>query len=191
MAQLGVLPTVATLVGLGSSRAGFAVHMAISALVRAGFGLMVRRQRCGPSRTMFLGAAYGAWCASGPLTLLPLALGGPGAGTWPPPRRVFPAWSATCCSGWGRPWPSCSCTAPVRPAGPERPIEAGALARAGAGALAALALGAVLEHRAPAVAAGASAEPLRRACRPRSDQGRGRPGPLSEATGSWPGSWGS
>ena len=50
MAQLGVLPTVATLVGLGSSRAGFAVHMAISAVVGAGFGLMVRRQRCGPAR---------------------------------------------------------------------------------------------------------------------------------------------
>ena len=28
MAQLGLLPTVATLVGLGSSRAGFAVHLA-------------------------------------------------------------------------------------------------------------------------------------------------------------------
>ena len=76
MAQLGVLPTVATLVGLGSSRAGFAVHLAISAVVGAGFGLMVRRQRCGPSETMFLGAAYGAlWWCIGPLTLQPLALG--------------------------------------------------------------------------------------------------------------------
>src|SRR4029453_1444042 len=76
MAQLGVLPTVATLVGLGSSRAGFAVHMAISAVVGAGFGLMVRRMRCGPSETVFLGTAYGAlWWCIGPLTLLPLALG--------------------------------------------------------------------------------------------------------------------
>src|SRR4029450_2416676 len=76
MAQLGVLPTVATLVGLGSSRAGFAVHMAISAVVGAGFGLMGRRVRGGPSEMVFRGAAYGAlWWCIGPLTLLPLALG--------------------------------------------------------------------------------------------------------------------
>ena len=60
MAQLGLLPTVATLVGLGSSRAGFAVHLAISAVVGAGFGLMVRRQRCSPGERVVLGAAYGA-----------------------------------------------------------------------------------------------------------------------------------
>src|SRR4029453_13904710 len=92
MARLGVLPTVATLGGLGSSRAGFAVHMAISAVVGAGFGLMVRRMRCGPSETVFLGTAYGTlWWCIGPLTLLPLALGQAPAWGVAGAQRAFPS----------------------------------------------------------------------------------------------------
>ncbi|HEV3012338.1 MAG TPA: hypothetical protein VG499_03615, partial [Actinomycetota bacterium] len=157
MAQLGVLPTVATLVGLGSSRAGFAVHMAISAVVGAGFGLMVRRQRCGPSETMFLGAAYGAlWWCIGPLTLLPLALGQAPAWDVAAAQREFPSLVGHLLFGVGTALVYVLLHGPGEAGRARQPVGVGALARGlAAGALAALALGAVLENRAPAVAAGA------------------------------------
>src|SRR5215207_10553851 len=162
MAQLGVLPTVATLVGLGSSHVGFhvgfAVHMAISAVVGAGFGLMVRRMRCGPSETMFLGAAYGAlWWCIGPLTLLPLALGQAPAWDVAAAQREFPSLVGHLLFGVGTALVFVLLHGPGGAGRARQPVAAGALARGlAAGTLAALALGAVLDHRAPAVAAGAA-----------------------------------
>ena len=175
MAQLGVLPTVATLVGLGSSRAGFAVHLAISAVVGAGFGLMVRRQRCGPSETMFLGAAYGAlWWCIGPLTLQPLALGHAPAWDVAAAQREFPSLVGHLLFGVGTALVFVLLHGPGETGRARQPVGAGTIARGlAAGVLAALALGAVLHHRAPAVAAGAVLGLVQAVMSPRSDQGVG------------------
>jgi uncharacterized membrane protein YagU involved in acid resistance len=175
MAQLGVLPTVATLVGLGSSRAGFAVHMAISAVVGAGFGLLVRRMRCGPSETVFLGAAYGAlWWCIGPLTLLPLALGQSPAWEVAAAQREFPSLVGHLLFGVGTALVFVILHGPGDRGRARNPAGAGAVARGlAAGALAALALRAVLDGRAPALAAGAALGLAQVALSPRSDQGIG------------------
>jgi uncharacterized membrane protein YagU involved in acid resistance len=175
MAQLGVLPTVATLVGLGSSRAGFAVHMAISAVVGAGFGLMVRRQRCGPSETVFLGAAYGAlWWCIGPLTLLPLALGQAPAWEVAAAQREFPSLVGHLLFGVGTALVFVVLHGPGDRGRAGHPVGAGTLLRGpAAGGLAAVALAAVLDGRAPAVAAGAALGLAQAALSPRSDQGIG------------------
>ena len=174
MAQLGVLPTVATLVGLGSSRAGFAVHMAISAVVGAGFGLMVRRQRCGPSETVFLGAAYGAlWWCIGPLTLLPLTLGQAPGWDVAAAQREFPSLVGHLLFGVGTALVFVVLHGPGD-ARARDPVGAGTLLRGlAAGGLAAAALTAVLGARAPAVAAGAAVGLAQAVLSPRSDQGIG------------------
>lgn len=78
MVHLGVLPTVASLVRADSAVTGFAVHLAIAAVLGAGFGLLVRNQRPGTDGTLLWGLAYGAlWWFLGALTLLPLFLGRP------------------------------------------------------------------------------------------------------------------
>jgi len=175
MAQLGVLPTVATLVGLGSSRAGFAVHMAISAVVGAGFGLMVRRQRCGPSETVFLGAAYGAlWWCIGPLTLLPLALGQAPAWDVAAAQREFPGLLGHLVFGMGTALVFVVLHGPGDPGRVRRPVGVGTLVRGLlAGLLAALALRAVLHGRAPAVVPAIAVGLAQAALSPRSDQGIG------------------
>lgn len=77
MLRLGVLPTIAALIGADSSVAGFVVHMAIAALIGAGFGALVWQQRLGPGETFLWGLTYGTfWWFLGPLTLMPLLLGG-------------------------------------------------------------------------------------------------------------------
>ncbi|WP_165978594.1 hypothetical protein, partial [Actinomadura darangshiensis] len=69
---------VAVLAGSGSSGVGFALHMAISVLVGAGFGLLAVRQRIRSSELVFWGLAYGVfWWFLGTLTLLPLLTGAP------------------------------------------------------------------------------------------------------------------
>ena len=142
MAQLGVLPTVATLVGLGSSRAGFAVHLAISAVVGAGFGLMVRRQRCGPSEMMFLGTAYGAlWWCLGPLTLQPLVLGQSPAWDVAAAQRAFPSLVGHLLFGVGTALVFVVLHGPGDPGRARNPASAGTLLRGLlAGAVAALVL---------------------------------------------------
>ncbi|URM97770.1 hypothetical protein LUW76_27280 [Actinomadura madurae] len=78
MRSLGMLPAVAVLAGSGSPGVGFALHMAISVLVGAGFGLLAVRQRIRSSELVFWGLAYGVfWWFLGTLTLLPLLTGVP------------------------------------------------------------------------------------------------------------------
>jgi uncharacterized membrane protein YagU involved in acid resistance len=175
MAQLGVLPTVAMLVGLGSSRAGFAVHLAISAVVGAGFGLMVRRLHCGPGETVFLGAAYGAlWWCIGPLTLLPLALGRSPAWEVAAAQREFPSLVGHLLFGMGTALVFVILHGSGGPWRVRQPVGAGTLLRGLlAGALAAAALAAVLDGRAPALAAGAAVGLAQASLSPRSDQGIG------------------
>jgi uncharacterized membrane protein YagU involved in acid resistance len=175
MAQLGVLPTVATLVGLGSPGAGFAVHVAISAVVGAGFGLMVRRQRCGPSETVFLGAAYGAlWWCIGPLTLLPLALGRSPSWEVAAAQREFPSLVGHLVFGVGTALVFVVLHGPGDAGRSRQPAGVGTLLRGLlAGGLAALALRAVLNGRAPAVAVGVAVGLAQALLTPRSDQGIG------------------
>ena len=175
MAQLGVLPTVATLVGLGSSRAGFAVHLAISAVVGAGFGLMVRRQRCGPSEMMFLGTAYGAlWWCIGPLTLQPLVLGQSHGWDVAAAQRAFPSLVGHLLFGVGTALVYVVLHGPGDPGRARNPASAGTLLRGLlAGAVAALVLESVLGSRAPAIAGGAAVGLAQAALSPRSDQGIG------------------
>lgn len=92
MTQLGVLPSVASLVRAESAVVGFIVHMLIAAVIGAGFGILVGRQRPGAGETLFWGLSYGAfWWFLGPLTLMPLLLGG--SLTWdvPSAQAAFPS----------------------------------------------------------------------------------------------------
>jgi uncharacterized membrane protein YagU involved in acid resistance len=92
MAELGVLPTVASLVRVDTPVVGFAVHMVIAAVVGALFGVLVRHQRPGPGETVFWGLAYGMfWWYLGALTLLPALLGRPVEWTAAAAQQAFPS----------------------------------------------------------------------------------------------------
>jgi uncharacterized membrane protein YagU involved in acid resistance len=92
MSQLGVLPTVASLVRTDSAVVGFIVHMVIAAIVGAGFGVLVWHQRAGAGETLLWGLTYGTlWWFLGPLTLLPLLLGNPLAWDLPAAQAAFPS----------------------------------------------------------------------------------------------------
>ncbi|MFI5716151.1 hypothetical protein [Nocardia sp. NPDC051750] len=78
MVSIGFLPTVAAIVRAGSPVVGFIVHLAIAAVIGAGFGILVARQRIESGELLFWGLIYGAvWWLAGPLTILPLLLGDP------------------------------------------------------------------------------------------------------------------
>lgn len=78
MAQIGFLPTVAAIVRVHSPLLGFLVHMLFAAIIGAGFGVLVVRQRAESRELLFWGLVYGAlWWFLGPLTLLPVLLGRP------------------------------------------------------------------------------------------------------------------
>lgn len=78
MVALGSLPTIASLVRTTSSVVGFAVHLAVAAVLGAGLAALVAHQRTGAGETLFWGLAYGAfWWFLGALTLLPLLSGQP------------------------------------------------------------------------------------------------------------------
>jgi len=175
MAHIGTLPTVANLVGSGSSRAGFAVHMAISAAVGAGFGLLVRGQRCGATETLFLGVGYGAlWWCIGPLTLLPLALGQPPAWQLQAAQQQFPSLVGHLLYGIGTALAFVVLHGPDDPAGRTRSPTAGALLRGAlAGGLAALLLQWVLQDRSPALVLGPALGVVLAALAPRTSQGAG------------------
>ncbi|MGH9268580.1 MAG: hypothetical protein ACRD0D_10445, partial [Acidimicrobiales bacterium] len=92
MTQLGVLPTLASLVRTSSPTAGFLVHMMIATAVGAGFGALVWHQRPEAGETLFWGLAYGAfWWFLGALTLLPLLLGQPLGWNPEAARRQLPS----------------------------------------------------------------------------------------------------
>ena len=75
MVELGVLPSVASLVRTDAPLVGLVVHMTISAIVGAGLGILLRGSWAA-SDLLFWGVAYAAffWFV-GPLTLQPLILG--------------------------------------------------------------------------------------------------------------------
>jgi hypothetical protein len=74
--MLGMLPMVGQLIGIPTLGAGFLVHMVISAVIGAGFGLTLGRLDKGPYTGVGFGLGYGfAWWLLGPLTLMPVFLG--------------------------------------------------------------------------------------------------------------------
>jgi uncharacterized membrane protein YagU involved in acid resistance len=76
MVQLGMLPTVASLVYTDSGVAGFIIHMLLAAILGVGFSLLVWHQQGGAGEMLFWGLTYGTlWWFLGPLTLMPLLLG--------------------------------------------------------------------------------------------------------------------
>ncbi len=77
MVRIGFLGTVAGLVGGTSTTTGLAVHLVISVLIGASYGLVFRRQTYDPASALGWGVAYGLfWWVLGALTLLPVWLGG-------------------------------------------------------------------------------------------------------------------
>lgn len=78
MAMMGLLPTLAMMVGSESPVVGFLVHMMISIMI--GLGLTVlfgTRLLTGYLRGALVGLAYAAiWWVLGPLVIMPMMLGG-------------------------------------------------------------------------------------------------------------------
>jgi uncharacterized membrane protein YagU involved in acid resistance len=77
MVQIGYLSTVAGLVGSTVTGVGLAVHLVVSVILGASYGLLFRRQSYDPVSGIGWGATYGfLWWVLGALTILPIALGG-------------------------------------------------------------------------------------------------------------------
>ncbi|MBV9845681.1 MAG: hypothetical protein JOZ47_11475 [Kutzneria sp.] len=92
MLRLGMLPNAAAIIRLSSPVAGFVVHMLIAALVGAGFGILVMRQRAGAGELLFWGLCYGAlWWLLGALTLYPVLTGEPVEWGVSAARMAFPS----------------------------------------------------------------------------------------------------
>ena len=77
MLQTDFLPSVADLVGSTSRVAGFIVHLAIATTIGTSYGLLFRRQSYDTGSALGWGVSYGLfWSILGPLTLMPIFLGG-------------------------------------------------------------------------------------------------------------------
>ena len=92
MIDLGVLPSVASIVRVESPYVGFAVNMTIAVIVGSGLGLLVWQMRPGIGETLLWGLVYGTfWWFIGTLTLHPLLLGNTVEWTAEAAQRGFPA----------------------------------------------------------------------------------------------------
>jgi hypothetical protein len=77
MLATGALPRVASLVGGSSPVLGFLVHMGISALVGMSYGMLFQHEAPNVGSGIAWGVLYGViWWFIGPLTLMPVLLGG-------------------------------------------------------------------------------------------------------------------
>ncbi len=76
MGMMGTLPMIGQMVGVPTAAAGFVVHIVNSAIIGAGFGVVLGRTATGIGSGLSTGALYGAaWWLLGPLTLMPLFMG--------------------------------------------------------------------------------------------------------------------
>lgn len=92
MAATGDLPRVAALAGGSSPALGFAIHMIISAVIGASFGVFFRYEVTGAADALAWGSAYGTiWWFLGPLTLFPILLGHPFVWTADAAASVLPS----------------------------------------------------------------------------------------------------
>ncbi len=77
MAAAGILPRVAALVGGSSPLLGFFVHLVISSLIGMSYGLLFKYEAPDRGSSIAWGMLYGLiWWFIGPLTLMPILLGG-------------------------------------------------------------------------------------------------------------------
>ena len=77
MAAVGFLPTVAAIVHGTSPLLGFGVHLIIGALIGMSYGLLFRQEAPNFGSGVAWGLVYGLiWWFLGPLTILPILLGG-------------------------------------------------------------------------------------------------------------------
>lgn len=77
MVQIGFLPSVASLIGSTSAVAGLVVHLVIAVLIGMSYGLFFYRQSYDAGSALAWGVSYGVvWWILGPLTLMPVLLGG-------------------------------------------------------------------------------------------------------------------
>ncbi len=77
MVRVGILPVIAQLVGMRSSMAGLVVHLVIAVVIGVCYGLLFRRQSYDLNSALGWGVSYGFfWWILGPLTLMPILLGG-------------------------------------------------------------------------------------------------------------------
>ena len=78
MAMMGMLPTIASMVGSDSAMVGFGIHMVISIAIGLGLTVVFGGLLTGYGRGALIGLAYGAlWWVLGPLLLMPLMMGMP------------------------------------------------------------------------------------------------------------------
>src|SRR3990172_664956 len=76
MGMMGMLPLVGMLIRVENAVVGFSVHMVISALIGAIFGLTAGRFTASWGSAVVLGIIYGViWWVLGGLSLMPLLLG--------------------------------------------------------------------------------------------------------------------
>ncbi len=76
MGMMGMLPMIGSMVGQPTAAVGFAVHMVNSAIIGAGFAIVLGRFVSGTRSGVGAGLAYGGvWWILGPLTLMPLFMG--------------------------------------------------------------------------------------------------------------------
>ncbi|WP_116244615.1 hypothetical protein [Nocardiopsis sp. FIRDI 009] len=78
MAMMGMLPMIAGMVGSDSALVGMVVHLAISAMIGAGFGLVAGSLADRVGAVLAAGAGYGVlWWVLGPLVAMPMMMGMP------------------------------------------------------------------------------------------------------------------
>lgn len=78
MIATGALPRVAQIVGGTSPVLGFFVHLVISALIGASYGVLFQNESATAGGSIMWGLVYGlVWWFLGPLTLFPILLGSP------------------------------------------------------------------------------------------------------------------
>ena len=78
MAMMGMLPTIASMVGSNSALVGFGIHLVISVLIGLGLTVPFARLLSSYGRAALIGIAYGAlWWVLGPLLIMPTMLGMP------------------------------------------------------------------------------------------------------------------
>jgi uncharacterized membrane protein YagU involved in acid resistance len=88
----GTLPEVARMGGGSSAVFGFIVHMSISAILGMSYGLLFKREATDFGSGITWGLVYGlVWWFIGPMTLLPILLGGSLTWTTAAANELFPS----------------------------------------------------------------------------------------------------
>lgn len=79
MASSNMFPMISMMLNMEDARVGFVLHLIISAVIGAGFGIALDSMAMqGPGVSLGAGAVYGiVWWVLGPLLIMPLAMGMP------------------------------------------------------------------------------------------------------------------